>query len=74
MIYFIFNTVTGKATSSARTRDAIVRAYNAGWARKRGPDQVIVQLPDELGVDVDTMPKLDRAVIWKGVADFAAAA
>lgn len=71
--FFIVNVVTGKATSSAPTREGIERIFNYtdAYFKKRGPEQVICEFSPALGINLLNFGMFPKSMIWDGVATFA---
>lgn len=71
-IFFICNTVTGKATSSAPNAELIEAAF--AYRDKyieRGPEQVICEFSDAIGINLHNFHMFPKSMIWDGVASYA---
>lgn len=73
MTYFLVNSITGEATSSAPTRAGIerIRNYSDAFWRKKGPEWVICEFSDALGINLLNFKQFPKSMIWDGVTIYA---
>jgi len=71
-IFFICNTITGKATVSSKTVEGIERSFTYRDSFiKRGPEQVICEFSDAIGINLSNFTMFPKTMIWDGVATYA---
>jgi shikimate kinase len=71
-IFLICNSITGKATVSSKTAEGIERAFAyKDTFIKRGPEQVICEFSDAIGINLTNFALYPKSMIWDGVASYA---
>lgn len=68
--FLIFNSITGEVTVEAPNPEQIQHSftYTDAHVKKRGPEQMIAEIPKVLGLNIYTFRNYPRAMLFDGVA------
>lgn len=66
-VFAIWNMATGEITTTCPTRELIAHNYHNPTFRPRGPEQVICEFPDEIGLTIFNYREYPTHTLFEGM-------